>query len=227
MRSYNDMCGMAHALDLVGERWALLVVRELMLGPKRYTDLRHDLPGISTNVLSQRLADLEATGVVRRRRLPPPAASTVYELTEWGQELEPIVCRLGRWGARSPRRPSQGAHLSTTAFILSLRTNVDPAAAAATAVAVDLRIGPRWFRARSRDGRFTVVPQAPDVAGASRDPADATIEADEARPLAALVYGRADLDTAVRDGTVHHTGDSAALARFLRLFSLPDLVNVP
>src|SRR5450756_2718555 len=102
MRSYHDACGMAHALDLVGERWALLVVRELVLGPKRYTDLRADLPGISTTVLAHRLDELEQTGVVRRRRLAPPAGSTVYELTDWGQELEPVIRQLGRWGARSP-----------------------------------------------------------------------------------------------------------------------------
>ena len=100
--SYNEACGIAHALDLVGERWALLVVRELVLGAKRYSDLRADLPGISTNVLSHRLDELEDRGVVRRRRLPPPAASWVYELTEWGQELEPIIRQLGSWAAGAP-----------------------------------------------------------------------------------------------------------------------------
>lgn len=138
-RSYNDMCGMAHALDLVGERWALLVVRELLLGPKRYSDLRVDLPGISTNVLSQRLSDLEREGVVRRTKLPPPAASAVYELTDWGHELEPIVCALGRWGFRSPSR-REGANLSTTAFVLSLRTNVRDTTGE-PALRVGLRIG--------------------------------------------------------------------------------------
>src|ERR671921_2798404 len=104
-RSYNDACAAAHALDLVGERWALLVVRELVLGPKRFTDLRAGLPHVSPNVLAQRLRELEAAGVVRRRKLPPPAASRVYELTPWGEELEPVIIRLGRWGARSPLRP--------------------------------------------------------------------------------------------------------------------------
>ena len=103
-RSYEDGCAAAHALDLIGERWALLVVRELLLGPKRFTDLRAGLPGISPNVLSQRLDELERVGVVRRRRLLPPAASWVYDLTPWGQELEPIILQLGRWGARSPLR---------------------------------------------------------------------------------------------------------------------------
>src|ERR687884_1369381 len=97
-RSYRQFCGIARALDLVGERWALLVVRELVIGPKRFTDLRQGLPGIATNVLSQRLRQLERDGVVARRTLPPPAASTVYELSDYGQELVPILLALGRWG---------------------------------------------------------------------------------------------------------------------------------
>lgn len=101
-RSYNDACGTGHALDLVGERWALLVVRELLLGPKRYGQLRSDLPGISTNVLAQRLTELEASGLVRKQRLPAPAVTEAYELTAWGRELEPVVRALGRWALRSP-----------------------------------------------------------------------------------------------------------------------------
>src|SRR3954464_7006515 len=100
-RSYEDACGAAHALDLIGERWALLVMRELMLGPKRFSDLRSDLPGISANVLTQRLEGLGASALLARRRLPPPASTQVYELTPWGYEAEPIVQSLGRWAARS------------------------------------------------------------------------------------------------------------------------------
>ena len=104
-RTYCDGCAAAHALDLVGERWALLVVRELLLGPKRFTDLRAGLPGVSANVLAQRLRELERAGVVRRRKLPPPAASRVYELTDWGMELEPVIVRLGRpLPVQAPRR---------------------------------------------------------------------------------------------------------------------------
>src|SRR3954470_2169992 len=104
-RSYGEACRFAHALDLVGERWALLVVRELLLGPKRYTDLREGLPRASTNILAERLRELEERGVVRRRKLPAPYGASVYELTEWGRELEPIVAQLGAWGARSPHPP--------------------------------------------------------------------------------------------------------------------------
>src|SRR3546814_14695887 len=101
-RSYEDACGSAHALDLVGERWALLVMRELMLGPKRFSDLRADLPGISANVLTQRLEGLESAGLLIRRQLPPPASVQVYELTPWGYESEPIFQALGHWGVPSP-----------------------------------------------------------------------------------------------------------------------------
>src|SRR5919199_1965193 len=108
-RTYDQFCGVAHALDLVGERWALLVVRDLILGPKRFTDLRRGLPRIGTNVLAARLKELEQAGVVQRRVLPPPAASTVYELTDYGRELEGPLLALGRWGARSlgPRQDGQ------------------------------------------------------------------------------------------------------------------------
>jgi DNA-binding HxlR family transcriptional regulator len=105
MRTYGDGCAIARALDLVGERWALLVVRELLLGPKCYTDLRTGLPNASPNVLSERLRELERARIVRRRKLPPPAGSRVYELTDWGVELEQIVISLGRWAARSPTPP--------------------------------------------------------------------------------------------------------------------------
>src|ERR671915_410189 len=110
MRTYDDGCAAAHALDLIGERWALLVVRELLLGPKRFTDLRAGLPKVSPDVLAQRLRELEAAGVLLRRRLEPPAASQVYQLTEWGRGLEPVVLGLGRWGSRSPF-PGAGAEL--------------------------------------------------------------------------------------------------------------------
>src|ERR671916_1982902 len=127
-RRYDDACGTAHALDLVGERWALLVMRELMLGPKRFGDLRADLPGISANVLTQRLEGLEATGVLVRRKLPPPASVQVYELTPWGYESEPIFCALGRWAARSPRH-DPSLPLSAASLMLSFRTMFDPARA--------------------------------------------------------------------------------------------------
>ena len=212
MRTYDDGCAAAHALDLVGERWALLVVRELLLGPKRFTDLRAGLPGASPNVLAQRLRELEGAGIVRRRKLPPPAASRVYELTGWGEELEPVIIRLGRWGARSPSKPRDAA-LSVDSLILSFRTMFDPDAAEGLKASYELRLGEDVFRAVVADGRFEIV------RGDAERP-DATIEAD-AGTLAALVYGDRELAEAARSGEVKVGGDEGAVERFLGLFPLP------
>ena len=105
-KRYDQYCPVAHALGLVGERWALLIVRELLHGPQRYTDLTANLPGIGTNILAARLKDLEACGILAKRRLPPPAASQVYELTEYGQALKPVVRELAVWGIQSLGPPS-------------------------------------------------------------------------------------------------------------------------
>jgi DNA-binding HxlR family transcriptional regulator len=212
-RTYCDGCAAAHALDLIGERWALLVVRELLLGPKRFTDLRAGLPGASPNVLSQRLRELEAAGVVRRRRLPPPAASRVYELTDWGMELEPVIIGLGSWGARSPSRP-RDAELGVDSLILSFRTMFDARAAEGFGASYELRLGEESFRAEVAEGRF-------EVARGSAEEPDAIIESD-AGTLAALVYEGRQLAEALRRGDVRIEGDEEAVERFLSLFSLPE-----
>src|SRR4051794_24117481 len=144
-RTYGDGCGIAHGLDLIGERWALLVVRELLLGPKRFTDLRDGLPNASPNVLSQRVRELEQAGIVARRKLPPPAASSVYELTRWGRELKPIALSLGTWALRSPSFPSD-APVGTDSVILALATFFDPAAAGDLSAGYELRLGEQVFR---------------------------------------------------------------------------------
>src|SRR5215468_6255857 len=138
-RSYGDGCGIAHALDLIGERWALLVVRELLLGPKRFTDLRAGLPNASPNVLSQRLRELEQAAIVRRRKLPPPAGSWVYELTDWGRELHPTMILLGSWALRSPTFP-EDAPVGDDSVVLSLQTFFDPAAAKDLNARYELRL---------------------------------------------------------------------------------------
>src|SRR5215218_8619078 len=142
-RSYGDACRFSHALDLVGERWALLVVRELLLGPKRFTDLRTGLPNASTNILAERLRDLEQNGVVRKRKLLPPLGGSVYELTEWGRELEPIVTRLGAWGARSPF-PPEAMEIGPDSIVLALRSLFDPERAAGD-VTFEIRFGEAVF----------------------------------------------------------------------------------
>ena len=213
MRTYCDACAAAHALDLVGERWALLVVRELLLGPKRFTDLRAGLPGVSPNVLAQRLRELEQAGVVRRRKLPPPAASRIYELTDWGMELEPVIIGLGRWGARSPSRPRDAA-IGVDSIVLALRTMFDARAADGLKASYELRLGEDSFRAVVSDGRFEVV-------RGSAERTDATIETDPGT-LAALVFEGRKLDEALRSGDLNLEGDKQAVERFLTLFPLPE-----
>lgn len=225
-RRYNDACAAAHALDLVGERWALLVMRELMTGPKRFSDLRANLPGISANVLTQRLEGLEAVGVLHRRTLPPPAASRVYELTEWGYESEPIFQALGRWAARSPYHDPT-LPFSAASFMLSLRTMFDPGRAAGMAATVGFDVDGERLRARIEDGSLLVAPDeiardafAPDAfAGA-----DVTL-AGAAPVLAGAIYGGqalADLETA---GVLRVVGDRAVAERFVTLFPLPPKVT--
>jgi DNA-binding HxlR family transcriptional regulator len=212
-REYFDGCAVAHALDLVGERWSLLVVRELVLGPKRFTDLRAGLPQASPNVLSQRLRDLEQAGVLRRRRLPPPAASTVYELTEWGQELEPALQSLGRWGVRSPSMPPT-EHIGVDAFVLALRTVFEPAAADGVHLTCDLLLGDQPFHARVDDGTFEIT------RGTAGD-ADAVVVG-ESSVLAAVVFSGRPLADAIHTGDLTVDGDPQAVAELVALFPLPE-----
>jgi DNA-binding HxlR family transcriptional regulator len=212
-RSYDDGCAAAHALDLVGERWALLVVRELLLGPKRFTDLRAGLPGTSPNVLAQRLRELEGAGIVRRRKLPPPAASRIYELTEWGKDLEPVIISLGRWGVRSPSKP-RDAELSVDSLILSFRTMFDPQRSGGLEASYELRLGEESFRAEVAEGRF-------EIERGVADRPDAIVETDAAT-LAALVYEDRHLAEALRSGDVRIEGDTEMVERFLSLFPLPE-----
>jgi DNA-binding HxlR family transcriptional regulator len=211
-RTYGDPCGIARALDLLGERWALLVVRELVLGPKRFTDLRSGLPNLSPDVLAQRLRDLERIGVVRRRKLAPPAASRVYELTDWGRDLEPVVLALGRWGSRAPFPPGHG-QLGIDAMMIALRTLFDPSAAAGLSATYELRLGEDRFSARVDDGRF-------ELTRASAGGADAVIETDSGTLSAVLWHGRALAD-AQRAGAITIDGSRAAVTRFLTLFPPP------
>ena len=139
-RRYHDACGAAHGLDLVGERWALLVIRELMMGPRRFSDLRKDLCGLSANVLTQRLEGLEASGIVQRRKLPPPASVQVYELTDWGYEIKPVFMVLGRWAARSPQHDPT-LPISAVSIMQSFETMFDPVLAGDAARSVGFVFG--------------------------------------------------------------------------------------
>jgi DNA-binding HxlR family transcriptional regulator len=212
-RTYQDPCGIARALDVVGERWALLVVRELLLGPKRFTDLRAGLRHIGPDVLAQRLRELEQAGVVHRATLPAPAASRVYELTAWGRELEPVVLGLGRWGSQAPL-PSGRGTLGVDSFVLALKTLFDPARVDGAAESIyELRLGEHAFEARVHDGRLDVT------RGPARDP-DATITSDPGTLQEVLWHGRSPAE-AVRSKAITLAGDRRAAERFLALFPLP------
>jgi DNA-binding HxlR family transcriptional regulator len=204
-RTYGDACSIARALDVVGERWALLVVRELFLGPQRFSDLRRALPGASSNMLTDRLRELESRDVVRRRRLPPPAASMVYELTESGRELEPIVLALGGWGLRFPLPPAP-VHLSATSVLLFLRgsRHPDPQAPPTT---YRFELDDRVWTIGTKDGRVDIKPGEPAHA-------DACLRTDPTT-LNAMLSGSTSLAAALAAGTAVLSGDEAALRRLL------------
>jgi DNA-binding HxlR family transcriptional regulator len=212
-RSYEDGCATAHGLDLIGERWALLVARELILGPKRFTDLRAGLPGISPNVLTQRLEELEEAGVVHRRKLPPPAAAWVYELTPWGLGLENVIMSLGRWAARSPHLMDGAYPLSVDALVLSFRTMFSSEAAADLEATLELRIGDDRFRARIAGGHL-------DLIRGTADNADAIIEG-KPEALVAVAYAGRKFNDAVRAGELKVEGDKTVAKRFFGLFPMP------
>jgi DNA-binding HxlR family transcriptional regulator len=211
-RRYDEGCAVAHSLDLIGERWALLIVRELLLGPKRFTDLRAGMPGASADILAQRLRELTESGVVRRKRLPPPAGSDVYELTEWGADLEPVVTLLGQWGSRSASL-NPAADSSVDSLVLSLRALFNPQAAQGFSATIVLSLNDNRFIIEIADGQLHVS------RGEAERPS-ATLDTDRST-LAAMLYGGHSLDDAVRAGEAAVGGETAVIARFLRLFPLP------
>lgn len=212
-RTYADRCGIARALDLVGERWTLLVVRELVFGPRRFTDLQSALNNISPDVLSQRLRDLEAHGLIERDVLPPPAASRVYALTERGRELEPVLHALGRFGSRAPMPPGD-PELGPDAAMVALPALFHAARAGDLHATLELRLGGETFTAGVADGELTLA------RGEASAPA-AVITADPG-VLAAVLWHDRPLRDAIAAGDAEVTGSRRAAERFLRLFPLPD-----
>src|SRR5215207_3104907 len=208
-RPVQDGCGIAHASELLGQRWALLVVRELLLGPKRFTDLRTGIPDISPNVLGQRLRELEESGILRRRKLAPPAAVHVYELTDWGLELEPAVLALGRWASHSPSFPV-GAGMGPDSLVLALKTTFDPAKANGLQATYGLWLGELPFRIRIEDGRFEAE------RGEAVDP-DAVIRSDP-NTVARIVFGGNRLGKAVESGDIQLDGSRRAVTALFRAF---------
>ncbi|GAA1675587.1 winged helix-turn-helix transcriptional regulator [Fodinicola feengrottensis] len=213
-RTYDDPCGIARALGLIGERWTLLVIRELVFGPKRFTDLSRGLPAMSQNVLSQRLRELQRIGLVRQRKLGPPASIRVYELTELGAELKSVLVAIGRWGSRIPLDAAPTASdLSVDALVLALVTTFDAAIAGDLAVRCELRFDDDRFHAEIADGRFAV-----DRGDASRP--DVIIDADSPT-LRSVVFGGRSLEDAVATGDLRLNGSAELAGLLVRCFPRP------
>jgi DNA-binding HxlR family transcriptional regulator len=191
-----------------------MVVRELLLGPKRFTDVRAGLPHVSPDVLAQRLRDLEQAGVVHHRRLPPPYGSQVYELTARGRALEPVLIELGRWGGANAPPPCEDMCMSLDAYVVSLRTLFDPQRAGDFSARVELRLGEERFRVVVADGQI-------DAGRGELPGADAVIETDDPAVLLDVLHGHRPLAAALATGTLRLSGDKRRAKRFTQLFPLP------
>ncbi|HCB75557.1 MAG TPA: transcriptional regulator [Sphingomonas bacterium] len=212
-RWYDDACGTALALEIIGERWALLIMRELVFGPRRFSELRANLPGISANVLTQRLQGLEATGVLTRRTLPSPANVHVYALTDWGLEAQPMMRDLGRWAARSPRH-DPFAFMSPASAMMSLQTLVDPDRARGLDLTVGIRFPNDAFTARAHAGVIEVVRGEPENSAATFT--------GNTMQLRITFYGKAPFGAAEGMAVI---GDLDAAHAFTDLFRLPEKVT--
>lgn len=211
-RWYDDACGTALALELVGERWSLLIVRELMFGPRRFGELRAGLPGISANVLTQRLEGMERVGILARRKLPPPVSVQVYELTPWGYESEIAIQELGRWAVRSPRHDPT-LPLSAASIMMSFRTMIDRTRSGAFGASVGFRFGAETFVAVVDAHGITVRRDEPVETGVTFDTDPPT--------LASIVYGGRPIADAEGAGSLSLAGDRALAEAFVTLFPLP------
>jgi DNA-binding HxlR family transcriptional regulator len=214
-RWYDDACGTALALELVGERWSLLIVRELMFGGRRFSDLRSGLPGISANILARRLEGLERVGIIQRRKLPPPASVQIYELTPWGYEAEIILQEMGRWATRSPLHDPT-LPLSAASIMMSFRTMYSREQAKGEAVTLGFRFGDEAF----------VVDFGPDGIRVRRGEPEgcALVVLTTPMSLASVVYGGRPVSDAEASGELTLTGDRAVFDRFVGWFPLPEKI---
>lgn len=208
-RRYDDACGTALALEFLGERWSMLVLRELVFGPRRFGEIKANLPGISANVLTQRLEAMDAAGILTRRKLPSPANVQVYELTQWGREAEPIIQVMGRWAARS-RRHDPFAFMSTASAMQSLLTLVDRSGLVGMVATIAFLFPDDAFVAKIAEGEIVIergVAVAPDV----------TLRGDT-MAMRCTIYGKLGFDG---ERTLAVAGDRALAERFVDLFRLP------
>lgn len=211
-RRYDDACAATHGMDIIGERWALPVMRELMLGPRRFSELRKSLPAISANVLTQRLTGLEEAGIVTRIKLPPPASVQVYGLTQWGKEAGPVFQALGRWAARSPLHDPTRP-FSAVSLMLSLRTMIDPAGSRGLTMRIAFHLGEEAFFLTLDDGAVAIgrgAVERPDLVFTG-DPSG----------VAAAVYAGVSYDDLAQGGLLRMEGDRALAEHFATLFPIP------
>jgi DNA-binding HxlR family transcriptional regulator len=209
-RRFEDACGLAHALELLGERWAMLVLRELAYGPRRFSELKSDLRGISANVLTQRLTELESRRLVRKVRLPPPASVQVYEATPWGLEAVPTIAALGRWAARSPLHDPT-LRMSHVSVVMSLQTLLSSELASELDMRIGFRFGDADYVTRLHEGRLDV--ERGPVVGCD------VVFSGAASAIAAVVHGGAPFET------IRVEGDMKLAKRFVTLFPLPSKVE--
>lgn len=217
-RWYDDACGTAFALEVIGERWALLIVRELMFGGRRFSDLRRCLPGISAKILTERLESLERSGVIRKAVSPAPMAAKLYELTEWGAQAEPMLQELGRWAARStlhdPTMP-----LSPVSLMLSMRTMIDHSRARECDAVYGFAVGQEEFTATLESGSLTIA-----RSGDFRQ-AGCVFRAEAAPPLAAAFYGDVPFEHLESGGLLQITGDRDAARHLAGALELPPKID--
>jgi DNA-binding HxlR family transcriptional regulator len=215
---YGQYCGLARAVETLGERWAFLIVRDLLVAPKRFSDLQRGLPGIPNNVLTKRLDDLEQAGVIRRRVIPRPERGIAYEMTEYGRELEDILIALGRWGAKSMKEPRPGEIITTDALISALRATFRPESARGIKAAYELRVGPIVIYARVSNGKLQTGP-------GPIERRDLVIEASPA--IRALMAGELTPADSIASGNIHVTGDEKLLETFARIFRIDSFPAQP
>jgi DNA-binding HxlR family transcriptional regulator/putative sterol carrier protein len=215
-RSYNQYCGLAYALDIVGERWTLLIIRELMAGPRRFKDIMDGLPGISTNLLSERLKRLEQEGLLCRRVLPPPAGSTVYELTPVGLALEKTLLELGRWGSQFvPPSPEGVSVLHAISYALTLKTFFEPEQAQGINESYELHVDHEVLQVQIKEGEIHVQQ--------GESPAADMVLYAPMPVYMGLLVGQIQPDEALARGLVRIEGDPTALSRFVKLCGVPNL----
>lgn len=212
-RWYDDACGTAFALDLIGERWSILIIRELMFGPRRFSELRAGLPGISAKILTQRLEGLEGSRILKKRKAPPPVSAQVYELTEWGYEAEDIIQVLGKWATRHPNHDPT-LPLSAASIMMSFRTMIDPDRVEGFSAKAGFRIGHDQFVVTIRDG--AIETQRSETDGAD------FIFTGSAEMMAAVVYGGEPIETLETAGLLMLEGDRKLAKQFVTLFPLPE-----